>query len=125
MEFLPLHYVFPQQSGNQFRYIAIRQAFERTIKQAAIALTGYSIRLEGDREVKELVVRLDHEIFNQSLNIYPEVRIVASIGIRDASGYYNDPFEAELHGLLMYELVPPSADGRIGDLAVEVLDVHP
>ena len=53
-------------------------------------------------------------------------RIVASIGIHDASGYYNDPFQAELHGVLMYELEPLTGDhGRIGDVSVEILDVHP
>src|SRR5687768_8712014 len=110
MEFLTIDFDFPPESGTQYRYAAIRQGFGRKVLKAAVALTGYTFNLAGDREIKDIVVRLDHQIQNINPENVPEVRVVATIGIQDDSGYFNDPFSGQIRGVLFYELEP--LDGR-------------
>ena len=126
MEFQTLRIPFPPAAGMQLRQVAVRQAFRRPIASAAVALTGYSLRLKGDRELKDLIIRLEHTIFNSSTTIQPEVRVVATLGVRDAAGYFDDPFEGEIEALLIYELVPSlDSHGRLGDPLLETLDARP
>jgi hypothetical protein len=125
MDFTTIDFDFPSQSGTQLRQSAIRQGFSRNVVKAAVALQGYTINMEGDREVRDIVVRLDHQIQNINPENIPEVRVVATLGIQDASGYFNDPFSGHIRAVLFYELEPlegrPFDDGRIGDHIREIL----
>ena len=129
MEFITIDFDFPHQSGTQYRHAAIRQGFHRKVLKAGVALAGYTFNLAGDREVRDIVVRLDHEIQNINPENVPEVRVVATLGIQDASGYFNDPFSGQVTAVLMYELEPlqgrPFDDGRVGDFVREVFRDNP
>jgi hypothetical protein len=129
MQFQTIDFDFPAQAGTQYRHSAIRQGFSRKVLSAGVALIGYTFNLADDREVKSIVVRLDHEIQNINPENVPEVRVVANFGIQDGSGYYNDTFTGSVRALLMYELEPlegrPFDDGRVGEFVREVFGDNP
>jgi hypothetical protein len=128
MDFVTIDFDFPAQAGTQYRYVGIRQGFDRKVLEAGVALQGYTFNLTGDREIKDIIVRLDHQIQNVNPENVPEVRVVATLGIQDDSGYFNDPFSGHVRALLMYELEPFEGrefDGRVGDFVREVFRDNP
>ena len=129
MQFVTIPLEFLPTDGTQYRHVAVRQGFNRKVVKAGVALVGYTINLASDREVKDIVVRLDHQIQNINPENVPEVRVVATMGIRDANGYFDDAFTGNVQALLMYELEPldgrPFDEGRVGEFVREVFRDNP
>ena len=95
---------FPSRSGSGPQGVGISVGFEKEIAQAAVVMTGYSVRYTGsDHHVKSVEVRLHSQIFNSTPN-GPEVHVNGVLGLRDSSGNWDDAYEGEIHYCVIAEM---------------------
>ena len=105
---------------NQLR---VRVLYGQPVLQAAAAVSGYTARFtNGDHELKMVTVKVEAQVAGPVEEPdYGKVWVVdvfATLGLRDASGNWDDPYEGEITCCLMADL------GRVlPDLGIRVSDV--
>jgi hypothetical protein len=100
---------FPSVQGHGPETKRVRVFFARRVVTAAVALSGYSARYSnGDHELRLLTVTADVEVGSEPVDRdsgrFWYVDVIAQLGLRDASGNWDDPYEGEVNCCVFAEL---------------------
>ena len=112
MDFTTGQFDFPAHKGSGPQTQRLRISFDHRIGQASAVLTGYDASFTGgDHNFGRLVVTLSTQIVNDSTK-GPEVDVVATFGLRDFSGNWDDNYAGQVRFVLItvpQHFVPPFA----------------
>jgi hypothetical protein len=70
--------------------------FGSLVKQAQVALRGFSMQLKHEKKIQEITVEVDDVVVESN-----SVSFQASFGIKDGSGHFDDPFSGNVSALVI------------------------
>jgi hypothetical protein len=112
MDFTSGQFDFPAHKDSGPQSQRLRISFEHRIAQASAVLSGYDASFtNGDHHFGRLIVTLATQIVNNSTT-GPEVNVVATFGLRDFSGNWDDAYAGQVRFVLITvpeHQVPPFA----------------
>src|SRR5262245_24935989 len=110
MELATLRIPFSSVVGSGPHIVKVIVPFEQPVAKAAVALSGYTASYSsGDHELHALTVKVEATILPGPIEEHDigsvwEVQVLGTLGLRDDSGNWDDPYEGEIVAVLMTEL---------------------